>query len=241
MVETEETPVQSEETAGLKLDLGAGKNPREGFVPVDCIAFRDDTVVVELCKPVYAPLPDGFTEDMVKDFGIAFERRIVGYEPWPWEDGSVDEVHCSHFLEHLTAGQRVHFFNELYRVLKDPVYDHGKAVVGVATIVTPHWSSCRAYGDYTHQWPPVSDFFWYYLSRKWRLGVENSDKPDEGANAPHTDAKYVAGGYDCDFECSWGYSMTDELAHRAVEYQQFALSNYRDAAQDTVCTVVKKP
>ena len=76
-----------EKTEPLKLDLGCGPRKREGFTGVDAIKF------------------DGV--DLVQDLR----------KPWQWEDGSVEEVHCSHFLEHLTGFERVHFFNELYRVL----------------------------------------------------------------------------------------------------------------------------
>ena len=60
----------------FKLDLGCGKNKQAGFVGVDERAFEGVDVAHDL-------------------------RR-----PWPWSDSSVDEVHCSHFLEHLT-GQNV--------------------------------------------------------------------------------------------------------------------------------------
>src|SRR5262245_36420082 len=73
----------------LKLDFGCGPNKKEGFIGVDTIKF--DKV------------------DLVLDIGKA---------KWPWKDNSVDEAHASHFLEHLTAEERIHFVNELYRVLK---------------------------------------------------------------------------------------------------------------------------
>ena len=114
----------------VKLDLGCGVHKKEGFVGVDSIAFAGVDVVADL------------------------RTR------WPWDDGSVDEVHASHFVEHLTANERTHFCNELFRVLK---------VGGKATVIVPHWGNHRAYGDPTHQWPPVSEFWFYYLSRAWRV------------------------------------------------------------------------
>lgn len=168
----------------MKLDLGCGKNKREGFIGVDSIAFEGVDQVVNLTTA------------------------------WPWEDGSVEEVHCSHFVEHLTAEERIHFVNELYRVLSPG---------GKCTLITPHWNSCRAYGDLTHKWPPVSEFWFYYLSKEWRA-----------TNAPHND------GYVCDFECSWGYSLHPAIVTRSIDNQQFALQNYKEAAQDIICTMVKK-
>jgi ubiquinone/menaquinone biosynthesis C-methylase UbiE len=169
----------------VKLDLGCGKNKREGFVGVDIISF--DGVV-----------------DIVVD---------LGRKKWPWEDASVDEAHCSHMIEHLTASERIHFVNELYRVLKPGAQ---------CSMSFPHWNSCRAYGDLTHQWPPVSEFWFYYLSKDWRT-----------ANAPHNSE------YKCDFLATWGYSMRQDLMVRNQEFQQFALTNYKEAAQDIIATLTK--
>jgi len=138
----------------------------------------------------------------------------LGTEPWPWQDDTVDEAHSSHMVEHLTGPQRIHFVNELCRVLKRG---------GKATLVTPHWASCRAYGDLTHQWPPVSEFWFYYLNVEWRK-----------VNAPHND------GYTCDFDATWGYSLHPSLNVRNVEFQQFALNSHKEAAQDIIATLTKR-
>lgn len=168
----------------LKLDLGCGKNKRAGFVGVDSREFEGVDQVVDLTKQ------------------------------WPWSDNSVEEVNASHVVEHFTATERIHFVNELYRVL---------AKDGKATIATPHWASCRAYGDLTHQWPPVSEFWFYYLDKGWRA-----------ANAPHND------GYTCDFMCTWGYSLHQSIQARNPEYQQHAIGFWKEAAQDTICTMVAR-
>ena len=176
-------PIKSVEQSILKLDLGCGKNKKEGYTGVDC---RD------------------FGQDLTADLR----------ESWPWLSDSVDEVHCSHFVEHLTGIERIHFVNELYRVLK---------MGGKAQIIVPHWASCRAYGDLTHQWPPVSEFWFYYLSKEWRA-----------QNAPHND------GYVCDFEATWGYSLNPAIQARNQEYQMYALSNHKEAAQDIIATLTKR-
>jgi hypothetical protein len=87
----------------------------------------------------------------------------------------------------------------------------------------PHWASCRAYGDLTHQWPPVSEFWFYYLGKDWRA-----------ANAPHND------GYTCDFDATWGYTLHQEIAARNQEYQIHAMNFFKEAAQDIVATLTKK-
>jgi hypothetical protein len=185
VIEVKETPL-------LKLDLGAGKNGKEGFTKVDRRAFPGIDVVAELT------------------------------EKWPWEDSSVDEAHMSHTLEHFNGVQRVHVMNELYRVLKPGAK---------CQIITPHWCSSRAYGDFTHQWPQVGEMFYYYLSKTWRKD-----------NAPDNDKEWNPEGYDCDFEATWGYGMRQDLMVRNQEYQNFALSNYKEAAMDLhACVTARKP
>lgn len=177
----------AKEDIKLKLDFGCGPNTREGFEGVDVRSFDGKVKhVVDLTK-----------------------------FPWPWADGSVEEAHASHFVEHLNADQRIGFINELWRIL---------APGAKCTIITPHWGSMRAYGDLTHQWPPVCEFWFYYLSKEWRA-----------LNAPHND------GYDpeVNFSATWGYSVRQDLLSRNQEYQQFALSNYKEAAQDMIATLVK--
>lgn len=143
----------------------------------------------------------------------------IGGEKWPWKDNSVTEAHASHLVEHFGQRQRTHFVNELYRVLIPG---------GKATIIVPHWASMRAYGDPTHAWPPVSEFWFYYLKQEWR------DK-----NAPHTDIKHTPEGYTCDFDIVAGYAMRQDLTTRNQEYQQFAISNYKEVCQDIIATFTK--
>lgn len=168
----------------IRLDLGCGKAKKEGFHGVDCRDFPGVDTVMN-----------------------------IGFDTWPWPDDSVEEVHCSHFVEHLTALERIHFVNELWRVMKPGAK---------ALVITPHWASNRAYGDLSHQWPPVSEMWFYYLSREWRE-----------QNAPHNDF------YKCNFVCAWGYNLHPEIAPRNAEYQQHALKFWKEAALDTICTMEK--
>lgn len=179
----------------IKLDLGCGPNKREGFIGVDSRPF------------------DGKVDQVVD---LTARWNATGnFKPWPWADGSVTEAHASHFVEHLEPDERIHFVNELYRILIDG---------GKATLITPWLFSARAYGDLTHKWPPVSDFWFYYLDKGWRA-----------ANAPHNDK------YTCDFHATWGWSMHPTLSGRTPEYQQHALTYWKEAGQDLIATLVKRP
>ena len=66
---------RGESTAPLRLDLGGGRNPREGFTAVD----RENAPYV-----------------------VDFEKlRPDGPDRLPFADGSVEEVYCAHTLEHV--------------------------------------------------------------------------------------------------------------------------------------------
>ncbi len=198
----------------IRLDLGCGPGKKVGFIGVDSIAFPGVDKVVNLAEPIYVPMPKEF-----EHLADCFERKIAGYKPWPWRDNSVEEAHSSHCVEHFARKERIHFFNELYRVLKPG---------GKCTVIVPHWASCRAYGDMTHEWPAVAEFFWFYLKKEWRM-----------ANAPHNDIQWWAAGYTCNFDAVWGYSLEPGVAARNQEYQQFAMQYYLESRQDTICTLTK--
>lgn len=145
----------------------------------------------------------------------------IGRDEWPWPSDSIDEIFASHFLEHLTnfegKWERTHFFNEAFRVMKP---------LGKMTLIFPHWASNRYYGDPTHR-EAFSEMAFYYLDRLWR-----------SQNAPHTDIAHNPSGYDCNWNCTWGYTMRQDLGVRNAEYQQFAMANYKDAILDVVATCV---
>lgn len=174
-------------TGPVKLNLGSGPAKMDGFVSVDRIKFPNVDVVLN-----------------------------IGADPWPWADNSVDEAFCSHTLEHLTnfndRWERVHFFNELHRVLKKG---------GECSLIFPHWASNRYYGDPTHK-EPFSEMGFYYLRREWRM-----------VNAPATDiSNDPVAGYSCDFNAQWGNAPHPALASRSADYQQDAMAWYKEAILD---------
>jgi len=146
----------------VKIDIGCGKNKKEGFLGVDILPLEGVDKVIDL------------------------------REPWPFENSSVDEANCSHFIEHLTnldgKWERVKFFNELWRVLKPNA---------ACLLAFPHWNSARYYGDPTHK-EPFSEWGFLYLDKQWR-----------DSQAPHTGE--IANLYNCDFTWQYGYSMHPEI------------------------------
>lgn len=203
----------------MKLDIGCGKNKQPGYHGVDRIAFDGvDTVLDVVARgPIYATITNGLGQQLNQE--IPSGR----YEPWPWSDSSVDEAYSSHFVEHLDQQERCHFFNELWRVLKPDAK---------VTIIVPHWSNARAYGDPTHKWPAISEWFFLYLNKGWR-----------DANAPHTDAANLDWGYSCNFEGGAGTSFDpnrDDIRGRNDEAVRYALRNFINANQDAQATLIAK-
>lgn len=176
-------------SGGMRIDIGCGKNKRPGFLGVDQYPMEGVDIIMDV------------------------------RQRWPWDDASVDEAHCSHFLEHLTGLERVVFMNELHRVLKPGAK---------ATIITPHWNSQRAFGDFTHQWPPVSEMFYAYLSAEWR-----------SSQAPHTDLRWNPDGYNCNFACTYGYALHPELLDMTEADRQDHMQWNKDAIADMIATLIK--
>ena len=102
-------------------------------------------------------------------------------------------------------------------------------IKGFATVIVPHWASQRAYGDLTHKWPAVSEFWFYYLDKEWRK-----------VNAPHSDFEECGWGYKCNLQVTWGYNMHPELQARNSEYQQNAMKWWKESCSDLIAYLSKK-
>jgi len=89
----------------MKLEIGCGATPREGYRGVD-----------------------------MQDFGQEFVYDVR--RPIPFDDESVDEIYCSHFLEHLDQDNVVKFLKQCHRMLKKG---------GQLWIIVPHRDNEKAY------------------------------------------------------------------------------------------------
>jgi hypothetical protein len=155
--------------------------------------------------------PEGWIGIDAIDFGQKHVHDIR--KGIPYADSSVDEVRSSHFVEHLTGAERIKFFNELWRVMK---------VNATALIVTPNWSHSCAYGDPTHQWPPMSQWYPLYLHKEWRA-----------ANAPHV-------GYKCHFDHVVAGSWDQSVEGRNAETKSMMMNNYTNTWRDLIITLTKR-
>jgi len=187
--------VLPEPAPAVKLDLGCGRNKQAGYLGVDLYAPDADIK----CNLFETPFANGNASPL-------------------WADDSVDEIFCSHFVEHIPAMLRWQFFEECWRILKPG---------GIMRIFVPSWKSERAYGDMTHQWPPVTAFALYYLSKEWRE-----------AN------KLTYGAYDlkCNFSNQAGPTgINAPFAAKAQEAQVFACTYYLEAYPDMWACLTKLP
>lgn len=182
----------------VKLDLGGGQNVAAGFQCVDLNAPKAE-----------------YKFDLFKF-------------PWPLASDSVDELNCSHFIEHIPnrdltdldvieGGDRIElvgkdmffaFFDECWRILKKDSW---------MTVVWPALKSVRAFQDPTHRrFIPLETMS--YLNADWRKAQSldhyrvkchfNGDltftTPIEvGACHPEAQNRYVKNFWDCviDYQC----------------------------------------
>jgi hypothetical protein len=142
------------------------------------------------------------------------DNLVAVRRKWTQATNSVDEVNIINLIQFLTPVERIHFVNELHRVMKPGAK---------AQINAPHWCSSRAMGDMAFQWPPVSEAWLHHLNKEWRV-----------ANAPW------GKGYKCDFDVAGGYGLHPLLMTRNQEYQMHAVTFWKEAAQDLIATLVKR-
>jgi predicted SAM-dependent methyltransferase len=191
----------------VKVDLACGDNKKEGFIGLD----------ISDCEGV----------DKVHDLNIY---------PWPFEDNSVDEVHCSHYIEHIPhlniqavlkqsnsfdefkeklsndKDGFIKFFNELYRIMKPGA---------TATIIAPYYMSVRAFGDPTHQ-RYIGDFSFYYVNKEWR---DNN--------------KLSHYGITCNFDAEMSYYVSNNMMLKSAEVRDKAFKEDWNAIDDIIVKLTK--
>jgi hypothetical protein len=201
------TLVESQPRKTLKLDLGCGQNPKEGFEGVD--------------------LYGGKAKHIFNLFTF----------PWPFESDSVDELHASHFLEHIPArevenrdlvpgilvtdiarflGQDMlfAFMDECYRIMKVDAW---------MQVIVPSGRSNRAFWDPTHRRFFMQETFLYF-SAEWRK-LNSLD---------HYRAK-------CNFGVDITHSLPQEETLRSAEAQAQRFQNYWNVTVDWIAKLKKLP
>lgn len=197
--------MSKKEIKPLKLSIAGGQNIPEGFVGMDIYAGENVKYVGDILN---------FGDDSVWN---------------QLEDDSVEEIECSHFIEHIPHGNGYNdpfwqFFDQIYRVLKKPTFAEDNPNVptsGFARFVAPYYSSMRAWQDPTHQ-RAISDMTFYYLSKEWRTANKLDHYP-----------------VSCDFKFAGGYNENGRLANRNQEFKMNAYNTQINAIDDIVVTLWK--
>jgi len=168
----------------MRLNLGCGNNKLPGWINVD----RSPA-----CQP-----------DEVVDLELC---------PWPWPDGSVDEILLNHVLEHLgaTPERYIAIMKEMWRVCRNDAR---------VTIVVPHPRHDDFLGDPTHVrvvTGPGLQLFDRKLNEKWmRAGASNTP---------------LAVYHGIDFEVVEATMHLDEPWMSALEQGKISQSAVAEAAQ----------
>ena len=131
--------------------------------------------------------------------------------PWPFADNSVNEIHCSHYIEHTP--DLISFANELYRIMK---------VGAKAEIIAPYYSSIRAWQDPTHL-RAISENTFLYFSKKWR----EINKLD-----------HYPINVDFDFECE--FLLDKDWQGKEEAELRFAIKHYINVVSDIRALLTKR-
>lgn len=168
--------------SGLKLDLACGQRKKEGFLGVDLLSEEADI------------------------------RCNLEEYPWPFEDGSVYEINCSHYVEHVR--DLVKFVNEVHRILMPH---------GTITIIAPYYTSIRAWQDPTHV-RAITELTFQYFDKALAkdMGVDH----------------YLG---DADFETlAVKYVLNKEWECRGDEARKWAYAHYWNVVDDIIVQMRKR-
>lgn len=154
---------------------------------------------------------DGFIGiDKIKTDATDIVQDLETY-PWPFDDNSVDEIMCSHYIEHVH--NLIFFIDEMHRIMKQGAK---------ATIIAPYYASMRAIQDPTHVRSICEASFLYY-NKGWR----DSQKLDHY-------------GIKSDFDFTYGYQVQPEWANRSEDARAFAMKHYINVISDIHIILTKR-
>jgi hypothetical protein len=131
--------------------------------------------------------------------------------PWPFDDDSVDELFCSHYIEHTP--DLISFANELHRIMR---------VGAKAQIIAPYYSSIRAWQDPTHL-RAISENTFLYFNREWRM----MNRLDHYAIFT-------------DFDFEYRFILDPSWVNKSNEELTFAIKHYINVVTDIDVSLIKR-
>ncbi len=200
-----------------RLDLACGNNKREDFKGIDIVKTDSTDYVFDLQQ-----------------------------YPWPIESESVEEINCSHYIEHIKHDNvaldiknildKCSTFEEFKEKINSPEFLQPKDGFikfmneiyrilkpgGKVHIVAPYYASMRAIGDPTHI-RSIGDSTCWYLSKDWMNGN-----------------KLQHYGMDCNFDVKISYYITNEITLKSEEVRRKAFMNDWNVIDDIIIDLIKK-
>jgi predicted SAM-dependent methyltransferase len=169
-----------------RVDLACGKAKKAGYIGVD-----------ELLPGTF-PYPEA-----------EYIQHDLSVFPWPFEDNSIYEIHCSHYVEHVS--NLIRFMEEAHRILMP---------MGLITIAAPYQHSDRAWQDPTHV-RAINQVTFNYFSQPWL----------KAANIDHYNVQ-------ADFDVmSTVMKFGKEWEPRADDAKVWAAKHYVNVVDDIVVTL----
>lgn len=132
--------------AYVRLDLACGNSKKEGFIGIDISKNTQADLICNLEDFTWSLFP------AIEDMMIVYDFLDENYQI---KNNSIDEIFCSHYIEHVSDLQS--FANELYRIMKPK---------GKITFLAPYYSSIRAMQDPTHK-NFISEATFLYWNKDW--------------------------------------------------------------------------
>lgn len=166
----------------IKINIACGQIRQDGFIGIDKVKTDAADIVHDL--------------DQI---------------PWPIDDSSVDEILCSHYIEHTK--DLIKFVDEMYRIMKQGAK---------ATVVAPYYANMRAIQDPTHV-RSICEATFLYFNKGWR----NVNKLDHY-------------GILSDFDFTYGYQVSPEWTTRSEEARLFAMRHYWNVINDIHVILTKR-
>jgi predicted SAM-dependent methyltransferase len=203
----------------LKIDLACGVHKKPGYYGID-------------------------SESVI---GVDCVMDLQQY-PWDIESDSVEDIHCSHYIEHIKHDNvaldlaeivnksntfeefKVNINNKEFLQANDGLVKFMNEVYrilkpgGKITIIAPFYASKRAFQDPTHQRFMTESSF-NYFNKQW-LGMV-------GMNQYELNIK-------CDFDLNVSYLVTNEMTLKSEEIRQKAFENDWNVIDDVIVEMTKR-
>lgn len=201
----------------LKLDLACGNNKIEGYTGVDVAALESVDVVHDLNE-----------------------------YPWPFEENSVDEVHCAHYIEHIKHDNvaldlrkivnesnsfeefKIKVNEESFFRPKDGFIKFMNELYRImkpgskATLIAPYYSAMGSFGDPTHT-RGICDFTAYYYNKEYR----------EAMLLNHY-------GIETDFDVKFSYGISNDMTLKSEEVRNHAFMHELNTVDQIIFEFIKR-